>query len=317
MAISFLGYRAGVIRIGLVADDLTGACDSALPFLAAGRVTVGLWPHVPPSGDLACAAVSTESRAEPAAEAHARSREAACRLVGARRLLYRKLDSMLRGNPAADLAGALDAAGGGCLVAPALPAEGRTTCGGVQRWPGGEADLGRLLAPLAGRVEVRDAITDAELDRVARDAMARGDRVLAGSAGLAAALARALGLGPPPPAAGPACARPLAVVGSPAAGAQAARARQLGGAVQVLGPGGMPDLAGHDGLVLTGGETAARVLLGAGATGLELLGEALPRAPLARVVGGRLDGLPVVLKAGAFGPVDAIHRALEALRAGR
>jgi uncharacterized protein YgbK (DUF1537 family) len=303
---------AGVIRIGLVADDLTGACDSALPFLAGGRVLVGLWPHVP-AGELACRAVSTESRAEPEPVVRERGRSAACRL--ACDLLYRKLDSMLRGSPAADLAAVLDVVGGGCLVAPALPAEGRTTAGGVQRWRGGEADLRRLLAPLRGRVDLRDAATDADLDRVAAETLARGDRVVAGTAGLAAALARALGLEPPPAAPAPACVRPLAVVGSPAAAAQAAAARAAGWEVQGLGPGELPVLRGHDGLVLTGGETAARVLRHLGAEALELLGEALPRAPLARVLGGRLDGLPVVLKAGAFGGEDAIHRALAALSA--
>jgi D-threonate/D-erythronate kinase len=304
---------ATVIRIGLVADDLTGACDSAAPFLGGGRVVVGLWPGVPAS-DVACAAVSTESRAEAEPVARSRSREAACRIQCD--LLFRKLDSLLRGHPAADLAGALEAVGGRCLVAPALPAEGRTTAGGVQRWPGGQVDLRRALAPVAGRVDVRDAATDADLDRIAEEAVARGDRVLAGTAGLAAALARALGLGPPPVPPAPGCMRPLAVVGSPAAAAQAAFASERGGAVQVVGPGGLPDLEGCDGLVMTGGETAARVLRSAGAQELELLGEALPRAPLARVRGGRLDGLPVVLKAGAFGAVDAVHRALEALRAG-
>jgi uncharacterized protein YgbK (DUF1537 family) len=302
-----------VIRIGLVADDLTGACDSALPFLAAGAVRVGLWPHVP-ADDLACAAVSTETRSEPEL-ASVRGRVAAVRLNGD--VLYRKLDSMLRGSPLADLESALGGAGGRCLVAPALPGEGRTTAGGVQRWPGGSVDLRALLAPLLvdGAVELRDAATDADLDGVAADALAHGDRVIAGSAGLAAALARALGLGPPPPAPRPACDRPLAVAGSPAAAAQATFARERGWAVQVLGPGELPELGDHDGLVLTGGETAARVLGRAGAEALELLGEALPRAPLARVRGGRLDRLPVVLKAGAFGAEDAIHRAMEALSA--
>ena len=306
-----------VIRIGLVADDLTGACDSALPFLAAGPVLVGIWPHVP-DAEAACAAVSTETRGEPAL-AGMRGRVAAVRL---RRLgrdpLYRKLDSMLRGRPADDLESALNVVGGHCLVAPALPGEGRVTTGGVQRWPGGEADLRALLAPLVvdGRFELRDAASDADLDAVAAEALARGDHVLAGSAGLAAALARRLGLGPPPPAPAVGCRRPLAVVGSTAAAGQAAYARTQGGQVRVLGPGELPELDGHDGLVLTGGETAARVLLDAGAEGLELLGEALPRAPLARVRGGRLDGVPVVLKAGAFGADDAVHRALEALRGG-
>jgi D-threonate/D-erythronate kinase len=192
-----------LIRIGLVADDLTGGCDSALPFLAAGPVLVGLWPHVP-EPDVACAAVSTETRSEPGL-ARMRGRAAAMRLNGD--LLYRKLDSMLRGNPVADLESARAVTRGRCLVAPALPGEGRTTVGGVQRWPGGEVDLRVLLAPLVvdGFVELRDASTDADLDRVAEDALAHGDRVLAGSAGLSAALARSMGLGPPPAAPPPGC----------------------------------------------------------------------------------------------------------------
>src|SRR5215472_18043291 len=186
--------------IGLIADDLTGACDSALPFLAMGPVRVGIWPHMP-EGELACKAVSTESRAESATVAYDRSRAAGAGLCCD--LLYRKLDSLLRGNALADLAGVLAATGAiCCIVAPALPGEGRTTVGGVQRWPGGEADLRVLLAPLVvdGYVELRDAVTEADLDRVAEDALAHGDRVLAGSAGLAAALARALGLSPAPAA---------------------------------------------------------------------------------------------------------------------
>src|SRR5262245_20104544 len=84
-----LAYRDRVTGVSLVADDLTGACDSALPFLAGGPVRVGLWPHLP-TGELACAAVSTESRDADASVAYARSREAAAGLAGD--LLYRKLD---------------------------------------------------------------------------------------------------------------------------------------------------------------------------------------------------------------------------------
>ncbi len=48
--------------IGLVADDLTGACDSASPFLRGGRVMVALWPELPAAHELAgfaCVAIST------------------------------------------------------------------------------------------------------------------------------------------------------------------------------------------------------------------------------------------------------------------
>ena len=302
---------ASVLSIGLVADDLTGACDSALPFLAGGPVRVGLWPCVPEAA-LACAAVSTETREAPEAVSRQRSREAASRL-SAVDLLYRKLDSMLRGHPFAELQGALEARPGRCLLAPALPGEGRVTVGGVQLWPGGQADLRSLFEPLVGSVELRDARVDEDLDTVAREVLARGDRVTAGSAGLAAALARTLGLPEPPAARSAQCRKPLAVVGSPVAAAQAAYARRRGWDVQTLGPGELPRLQGHDGLLLTGGETAARVLLAHGGHALELLGQALPRAPLARVVGGLLDGLPVVLKAGAFGAEEAVDVAMGVL----
>lgn len=302
-----------MIVIGLIADDLTGACDSALPFLGEGPVRVGIWPHVP-GGELAGAAVTTESRAEAATVSYERSHAAATALHCD--LLYRKLDSLLRGHPVEDVAGVLDAVGvTRCVVSPALPAEGRITADCVQRWPGGEVDLSALFAPLVGRVDLRDAATDADLDQVARDLLDRGDRVMAGTAGLAAALARVMGMPVPPPAPAPGCVRPLAVVGSPAAAGQAEYARVRGWDVQVLGPHSLPALDGYDGLLLTGGETAARVLTAVGGQGLLLVGEALPRAPMARVCGGRLDGMPVVLKAGAFGPEDAIHRALGALHA--
>ena len=297
--------------VGLIADDLTGACDSALPFLAMGPVRVGIWPHMP-DGELACNAISTESRAESASVAYDRSRAAGAGLRCD--LLYRKLDSLLRGNPVADLAGVLTATGvSHCVVAPALPGEGRTTAAGVQRWPGGEEDLSALFATLAGRVEVRDAASDADLDRIAREVLARGDRLAAGTAGLAAALAREMGLGPPPATPSPRCARPVALVGSLAAAGQAEYARSRGWPVQVLGPGAQPRLDAYDGLFVTGGDTAARVLKAAGVHALDLVGEVLPRTPMARLRGGCLDGMPVVLKAGAFGPEDAIHRALEAL----
>src|SRR5215471_1800462 len=150
-------YCDFVTAIGLIADDLTGACDTALPFLALGPVRVGIWPYLP-EGELACAAVTTESREEPAAVSYERSRQAATALHGD--LLYRKLDSLLRGNPVADLAGVLDAIDATrCIVAPALPAESRITTHGIQHWPGGEVDLADLLAPVMGRIELLDAAT--------------------------------------------------------------------------------------------------------------------------------------------------------------
>src|SRR5262249_14584325 len=101
---------------------------------------------------------------------------------------------------------------------------------------------------------------------------------------------------------------------TPAPEAGPAGAPRSGGCpVQARGPGPRPRLYAYDGLFVTGGDTAARVLKAAGVHALDLVGEVLPRTPMARLRGGCLDGMPVVLKAGAFGPEDAIHRAMEAL----
>ncbi len=303
------------MRVGLVADDLTGACDSAAPFLA-GRVLVGLWPQLP-NGEAACLAVSTESRHAPAEVCRRRSREAAAHLLPLCDRLYAKLDSRLAGSPAAALAGMLEVWPGPCLVAPALPAEGRVTDGRRQRWPGGEADLAGLLAPLGGRVDVRDAASTDDLKAIAREVAARPEVLPAGSAGLAEALAPALGLGPPSRS-WPASHRPLALVGTPAARQQARVAREAGFQVRepAAGEWTARDLDGFDALFLTGGETAARVLAGLGAHSLELLGELLPRVPVGRLLDGPRAGLVVALKSGSFGAPDAIARSLARLQSG-
>ncbi|HEY8643075.1 MAG TPA: four-carbon acid sugar kinase family protein, partial [Candidatus Dormibacteraeota bacterium] len=149
--------------LGLVADDLTGACDSAAPFLAGGRVLVCIWPALLPAGpDVACLALSTETRDSTPEEARVRSRQAVHLLLttGAERI-FRKVDSRLRGHLREELAGALEAWPGRCLLAPALPAEDRFTTGGRQIVDGEPIDIATLLEGL-DRVEIRDALTDAE-----------------------------------------------------------------------------------------------------------------------------------------------------------
>ncbi|MBO0702686.1 MAG: hypothetical protein J2P38_07125, partial [Candidatus Dormibacteraeota bacterium] len=119
---------------------------------------MGLWPDLP---DADRSAVSTETRDADQAQAAPRTAAAARRFAG--RLLYRKLDSLLRGNPRGDVAPLLDG-GERVVIAPALPAEGRVTRGGVQRWTGGEADLRAIFGPLGVAVTVADAATDEDLD---------------------------------------------------------------------------------------------------------------------------------------------------------
>jgi uncharacterized protein YgbK (DUF1537 family) len=309
------------MRFGLIADDLTGACDSSVPFLAAGPVTVWIW-LVLPDAAIGSLAVSTESRAESPDVGFERSRACARRLkdLGVDGL-YRKVDSQMRGNVAADIAGALAGWGGRCVFAPALPEEGRRTVGGHQRWDHGDVDLHELLR--AGGVDrepvvVCDAADGTDLDRIASEiAGARQPVLPAGTAGLASRLPAAFGIPPAPTGSWPACERVLAIVGTPAAALQASVATDHGKEVVVLGPGEPPPrLDGYDGVLVTGGETAARVLKALSVESLELRGEAQPRVPVAICRGGRFAGLRVALKAGAFGSAEVIDLALEALARG-
>jgi uncharacterized protein YgbK (DUF1537 family) len=67
------------------------------------------------------------------------------------------------------------------------------------------------------------------------------------------------------------------------------------------------------GLFLSGGDTAERVLHEIGATGLLLHEEILPGLMLGRVAGGNFDGLSVVTKAGAFGDPEALVKLMNIL----
>lgn len=188
----------------LIADDLTGACDAAVQFAVRGlRVRVSLdWDGE--AGQTDVLAISTESR-----DADMGSfREALRRLPPLQpRMLFKKIDSTLRGNVGREVAAALAAFD--CdvaVVTPAFPAMGRTVEGGYLRIAGEIGFVPRELAasfrdlPAAdtARLRLLDATCDAGLDAIVSEALALPRRILwAGSAGLAAALARATGSGTP------------------------------------------------------------------------------------------------------------------------
>lgn len=120
----------------VVADDLTGAAESAAAFLPrAVRIVDHL--GVRESRDLSASAdvlvVDTDSRYQPPDEAARRCRAAlALRPSGT---VIKKIDSTLRGSLAAEVA-TLRASTGPVIVAPALPALGRTVVGGILRLRG-------------------------------------------------------------------------------------------------------------------------------------------------------------------------------------
>jgi D-threonate/D-erythronate kinase len=127
--------------IAVIADDLTGAADSGVQFVHAGyRAAVYFRATEMVADDLDAVAFDTDSRAMPAGFAAKRVLDAA-HVARRARIVYKKLDSTLRGNVAAELAAALGGARReSVVVAPAFPAAGRTTVGGIQRVHGMPVD---------------------------------------------------------------------------------------------------------------------------------------------------------------------------------
>ena len=58
--------------------------------------------------------------------------------------------------------------------------------------------------------------------------------------------------------------------------------------------------------ILVGGDTALKVYEQCGAKGIRILGDVEPGIPWGRWMGGRMDGLPLVTKAGGFGSPDTL-----------
>lgn len=68
------------------------------------------------------------------------------------------------------------------------------------------------------------------------------------------------------------------------------------------------------GLILIGGDTAIKLYRNLRAAAIRIEGEVQPGVPHGRWVGGRLDGQPVVTKAGGFGQPDTLIRAVAFLK---
>jgi uncharacterized protein YgbK (DUF1537 family) len=116
----------------IVADDLSGAADCAIAFASAGRHTVvtldALHARADDAAGIDVIAADTDTRRLAPDEAARRTSEAYTALTTPGRRLYKKIDSTLRGNWAAEVA-ALQPLAGLAIVAPAFPATGRTTRG--------------------------------------------------------------------------------------------------------------------------------------------------------------------------------------------
>lgn len=237
--------------IGILADDLTSAGDGAAPFRRTGheaRILLSTpataLPRVP---GVTAIDLGTRLLDEPSATTRAGR---AARLFAGSTLLFKTVDSTLRGHVTAEVRAAW--AGSrrrAVVVAPAFPAEGRVTRQAVQYVRGvpvHESEFARdpvhpvrcsdltVLFPDAvaigpegaaalpgligrGALVVCSAATDDDLDRLVAAVPHLDDVLWAGSPGLAAALARRCARGDRAVASAPAPAparRPLVVVGS-------------------------------------------------------------------------------------------------------
>lgn len=256
-------------QVGIIADDLTSAADGAGPFLpwaGSARVHRGA---AAPAGERVLS-VDTGSRGQAEAGAVDAVARAAAALAG-RGVLYKTLDSTLRGHVRAELATALRASGRRLLVvAPAFPAAGRVTRGGIQYVHGEPVDVSvyasdpvhpartarllDLIDPAIGparvvpedadaaqlrdaarqaRTLVLDATTQAALDQRVAQLWTHGSCLWAGSPGLARALAVRCGAAAAGPARPPRARRVLVVIGSanPASRAQGEALRAAGAQV--------------------------------------------------------------------------------------
>ena len=208
--------------IAILADDLTGAADTAAGMLGAGRPLV-TWPRS--DGAIAwhdedrIVSIDAGTRQATPAEAANRIRDLAVlfRTAGFAHL-YKKVDSTLRGHIGVEVKAALEGWRQGSLavVAPAFPAMGRTTVDGRQRVGDTAVDgppvaerlasaavpvttlaladvrggvlnrIFRARAEAGNRAIVCDAVTDADLAAIAAaGAMLEAAVVWVGSGGLA------------------------------------------------------------------------------------------------------------------------------------
>jgi D-threonate/D-erythronate kinase len=144
---------ATAARICVIADDLTGAADAGVAFVRRDReVTIVLRCSAPGPGPVTV--VDTDTREASPARSGAAVRRLAAQ-VRPRDHVLKKVDSLLRGQVAAELAALRGALPGRMVIAaPAVPALGRVTIGGIIRaqrlGPPQEPGQARVPAPMAG-----------------------------------------------------------------------------------------------------------------------------------------------------------------------
>lgn len=326
-------------ELAIIADDLTGALDTAAPFAMRGLSTHAALGVDSISEALSAGprvlTVSTDSREVAPDIARKRVAEIVAVLPKGTKI-FKKIDSRLKGNIAAEL-GALPHARS--LVIPAIPAFKRLVVNGHLTGFGVDSPISvaGALGEYASRAHIPDIATDADID-----AALDGDYdLLIGARGLADAFSRRLSnrlLPQPDHSMRPA----YVVIGSTdliTLGQVEALCKAHPEIDYIPAPNGQADIAGplkediillHATpgdrsappsqvasalasslqalvacrpalLVLSGGATAQAVLRRFDVNTLEVLGEALPGLPVSRS-----GHLTVVTKSGGFGSSDTL-----------
>jgi uncharacterized protein YgbK (DUF1537 family) len=317
------------LRVGVLADDLTGALEVGALFAASGicaAVTTRLeWVE-----DTPISVVDTETRhLTPEA-----ARDVVVRLAGLARergfaLIYKKTDSTLRGNIGAELAGLASAFPRSTVTyVPAYPGMGRTIRGGhllVDGVPVHLTDFARdPLNPVRDShvpgligldcIRVVDAETDDDVSHAA-EALLRGGPpwLAAGPAALAEAIARRVDVPRNSSRPFPLVRRCLVINGSlHPRSAQQAAAMEPDDEWEVVKNGGpgverqvLERVGRFDAIAVFGGDTAFTVLRALGCSTLLPLGEVVPGVPVSVVPLARRE-LTFITKAGGFGPADIL-----------
>ena len=332
------------MKLRILADDLTGALDSAAAF--AGEVPVFLDAPGPCDDDISAVATATrdlEPRDLPSMLAPSLGW-----LRGAD-LAFKKVDSLLRGNTFIECAELGRQAFSRIVFAPAFPKQGRLTTEG-RAWvvqpgssaslPIGEHSISEAFAGLDGpEVWVPDVRNDDDLLKVAvlsLQAFSRG-WLWCGSAGLAQAMAAVHGV--------PARAEPFVPSAPPVMLVSASHhpvvRRQWARLHAALAPSAdraLFDLSPAERLspaqaaallasqveaiatrepkpatlIVVGGDTLRALCRATGVLSLRAQASPRPGWGRARLVGGRWDGVSVHSRSGAFGTDDDL---LELVRA--
>ena len=121
------------MKVAIIADDFTSATDAGVQFARVGyrvQVRLGNSDRHKQRGDVL--SIDADSRSCSPGVAQLRT-GAAARSVGSASIVYKTIDSTIRGHIGVELAAVLESSNRQtAIVAPAFPAAGRTTRAGVQ-----------------------------------------------------------------------------------------------------------------------------------------------------------------------------------------